>query len=195
MKIFAGDPIHLMEFENDNVNINITSHSWSFLGQSGVSVILNSDSVNIFDGIAEEELRSFEDRIINVNDENKLIFLLQSEGMKFENYFYAKMRHADLIVLRVDLLNKSSYGYLLNVIISNMFLVNIPILLFKIYKDKHEISYFYPDKKEYVIFKDSPYAYIEIEKFNDNIIMLHGYYRNKIHNKLQAFLKKVGDFK
>ncbi|WP_129408632.1 hypothetical protein [Marinitoga lauensis] len=194
MKIFAGHPIHLMEFENENINLNITSHSWSFLGQSGVSVILNKDMINLFDGLSEENLNLFEERIININDENKICFLLQQEGFKFENYFYAKMRNIDLIVLRIDLLNKSHYDYLLNVIISNMFLVKIPILLFKIFKDAHDISYFYPDRNDYVIFKDSPYAYIEINKAKDNIIMLHGYYRNMLHNKLSSFLKKVGDY-
>ncbi|SHE44020.1 hypothetical protein SAMN02745164_00443 [Marinitoga hydrogenitolerans DSM 16785] len=193
MKIFAGAPIHLMEFENANVNLNITSHSWSFLGQSGVSVILNKDHVNIFNGLSEEDLISFETRLINLNDEYKILFLLQHESFKFENYFYAKMRNADLIVLRIDLLNKSSYTYLLNVIISNMFLVKIPILLFKIFKETHEISYFFPDANDYTVFKDSPYAYIEIKKRRENIIMLHGYYRNMLHNKLSFFLKKVGD--
>lgn len=194
MKIFAGSPIHLMEFENDNINLNITSHSWSFLDQSGVSVILNKDNVNIFNGLSEKELIRFEERMINLNDENNIFFLLQHEGFKFENYFYAKIRNAELIVLRIDLLNESSYAYLLNVILSNMFLVNIPILLFKIYKEIHEISYLYPDKNNPFIFKDSPYAYIEINKHNENIIMLHGYYRNKLRDKLSSFVKKVGDF-
>ncbi|GAB6188893.1 hypothetical protein JCM30566_06320 [Marinitoga arctica] len=194
MKIFAGSPIHLMEFENDNININITSHSWSFLDQSGVSVILNKDNVNIFNGLSEENLVSFEDRIINLNNENKIFFLLQQEGFKFENYFYAKIRNINLIVMRIDLLSKSSYNYLLNVILSNMFLVNIPILLFKIYQEKHEISYFYPNKNEPIIFKDSPYAYMDIKKNKENIIMLHGFYRNKLRNKLSSFVKKVGGF-
>ncbi|KLO23077.1 hypothetical protein X275_03820 [Marinitoga sp. 1197] len=193
MKIFAGAPIHLMEFENDNINLNITSHSWSFLDQNGVSVILNKDNVNIFNGLTEDELNSFENRIININDEDRILFMLQHEGFKFENYFYAKIRHIDLIILRIDLLNNASYDYLFNLIISNMFLVKIPILLFKIYKEKHQISYLYPDRNNYFIFKDSPYAYIEIDKKNDNIIMLHGYYRNRLHNKLEYFLKKVGD--
>ena len=183
-----------MEFENDNINLNITSHSWSFLDQSGVSVILNKDNVNIFNGLSEKELIRFEERMINLNDENNIFFLLQHEGFKFENYFYAKIRNAELIVLRIDLLNKSSYAYLLNVILSNMFLVNIPILLFKIYKEIHEISYLYPDKNSPFIFKDSPYAYIEINKHNENIIMLHGHYRNKLRDKLSSFVKKVGDF-
>ncbi|WGS63956.1 hypothetical protein [Marinitoga aeolica] len=156
-------------------------------------MILNKDTISLFDGLSEENLTPFEERVININDENKICFLLQHEGFKFENYFYAKMRNIDLIVLRIDLLNKSHYDYLLNVIISNMFLVKIPILLFKIFKESHEISYFYPDRNDYIIFKDSPYAYIEINKTKDNIIMLHGYYRNMIHNKLSSFLKKVGD--
>jgi hypothetical protein len=190
LKIFAGHPIHLMEFEN--VNLNITSHSWSFLDQSGVSVILNKEGINVFNGSSEETYYNFERRIINLNNENNIFFFLQHEGFKFENYFYAKIRKADLIALRVDLLNNSSFDYLLNVIISNMFLVKIPILLFKVYKDIHTISYFYPDNN-YIVFDNSPYAFVDISQKN-NVIMTHGYYRDKLHNKLSSFLKRVGDF-
>ncbi|APT76093.1 hypothetical protein LN42_06640 [Marinitoga sp. 1137] len=195
MKVFAGSPIHLMEFENDNININITTHSWSFLGQSGFSVILNKDSLTMYNGLVEDTVVSFERRMINIEDKSRIMFMLQQEGFKFENYFYAKIQKSDLIVLRVDLLNKSSYDYLLNIILSNMFLVKIPVLFFKVYNDSHEISYFYPDKKDYVIFKGSPYAYFNVVEKNEHVIMLHGKYRDKVKNKLVSFLKKVGDFK
>ncbi|WP_165145855.1 hypothetical protein [Marinitoga sp. 38H-ov] len=152
---------------------------------------MNKDRINIFNGMHEDSYYNFENRIINLNNENNIFFFLQHEGFKFENYFYARIRKADLIVLRLDLLNNSSLDYLLNIIISNMFLVKIPILLFKVYNEIHTISYFYPNNN-YIIFDNSPYAFVEITEKN-NVIMTHGYYRDKIHNKLSSFLKKVGD--
>jgi hypothetical protein len=180
MKIFAGNPVNSLEF--DEITYIISTESWSFSDWDSVCTTLEKDKLYLFFRDKKYEINK-DNFLFNVNG-TKIIYGNFYESLNNNFYLYSSLARVDLIVLHLKILNLENIKKMLEMIKSFVYFYKIPTLL--IMRNGMKINiYHYFRNEERVSYENKLYFVLELEK-NNNFIILN---KNK-----KILIKKYNEY-
>lgn len=180
MKVFAGNPVNSLEF--DEITYTISTESWSFSDWDSVCTILEKDKLYLYFKDKKYEINN-KNFLFNVNG-TKIIYGSFYESLNNNFYLYSTLARADLIVLHLKILNLDNIKKMLEMIKSFVYFYKIPTLLIMRNGLKINIYHFFINE-DGVSYENKLYFVLELEK-NNNFIILN---KNK-----KILIKKYNDY-
>lgn len=187
MKLFAGNPFNLMEF--NDFDFILSTHPWSLKDQRCVVCLINNNTFHIYNNDKVTVLDENK-RILKINYYN-ICFGNINDVINYEFYFFSLIKKTDLIILNLKISSYSNLYKLYDNIKANSNLVNIPVLLVENIQDKNHMSYYAPNSNEEFLFKSASYVYFDTENYMNNKKYIIGKYYKELSNTLKTFKHTV----
>ncbi len=166
MKIFAGNPVNSLEF--DEITYTISTESWSFTDWDSVCTILENDKLYLYFKNKKYEINE-DNFLFNING-SKIIYGGFYESINSNFYLYSSLARTDLIVLHLKILHDENINKMLETIKSHAYFYKIPILIVMRNGLKYNL-YFYSMEENKVDYENKHYFIINLNKNNKFTIL------------------------
>lgn len=183
MRIFAGNPVNSLEF--DDITYTISTESWSFTDWDSVCTILDKDKLYLFFKNKKYEINE-NNYLFNVNG-TKIIYGGFYESLNNSFYIYSSIARVDLIVFYLKILNENNILKMLEAIKSHIYFHKIPTLVILRNGLKYNIYHFFIEEEK-VFYENKHYFVLDLEKNNRFTVLS----KNKkiLYDKLKSYLKE-----
>jgi hypothetical protein len=166
MKIFAGNPVNSLEF--DEITYTISTESWSFSDWDSVCTIIDKDNLFLYFKDKKYEINN-ENFLFNING-TKIVYGNFYESLNNNFYLYSSLVRTDLVVLHLKILNNDNISKMLETIKSYVYFYKLPTLV--IMRNGLKINlYNYYIKENKVSYESEHYFVLNIEKNNKFVVL------------------------
>ncbi|MGM0639912.1 MAG: hypothetical protein ACQESN_00610 [Thermotogota bacterium] len=166
MKIFAGNPVNSLEF--NEITYTISTESWSFTDWDSVCTILEKDKLYLYFKNKKYEINE-ENFLFNING-SKIIYGGFYESINSNFYLYSSLARTDLIVLYLKILHDDNVNKMLKTISSHAYFYKIPILIIMRNGLNHNL-YYYSIQENKVSYENKHYFILDLNKNNKFTIL------------------------
>ncbi|MDK2945925.1 hypothetical protein [Geotoga petraea] len=166
MKIFAGNPVNSLEF--DQITYTISTESWSFSDWDSVCTVLDKDNLYLYFKDKKYEINN-ENFLFNING-TKIIYGKFYESLNNNFYLYSSLIRTDLVVLHLKILNADNILKMLETIKSYVYFYKLPTLV--LMRNGLNIKlYNYYIKENKVSYESEHYFVLDIDKNNKFVVL------------------------